>query len=903
MTSHTSRTPLSARSTDSLPPDYDPFDPPLDPIEMQSFTRPSWERSAAYAQASSPPIAPPPAASSSNRPRRHSPTHSSPEIEFTPAPPMGSPAGGWFRTSRRGRSMGGGEGGSGWGYVPLGDEMAPSSSQTPGRKSPPFTGGGAASLTPSTPAAPGSGPYRFPTDTEALLSRRAGATAAWKIHWLTPTMAVGLFIAGVVGAVAHHALYAAFDGQEAHDQLRMIRYGTALAFYTKACLVGSVVVSYRQRIWKTFREKAMTVSAIDGLFAVCEDPSNFGKVEMVKNAKVATFMALATWLIPIAAVLAPAALTSEIAVHRNSTTCPSVPTLNFNAESTYDFRDQTEFPGYSLSFYNTTDINAEEAGWRDYWDQPSKVLSRLAITSVYLQKAFKRDNAQRTACGVGWNCTYEISFTGPGYQCESLANGSDSSNDAALRDMGAPFTMADLAPRGKMIYIADVDRGEYKNPQVPTSDSGEPINDEWPVDLGVFKTEPVLWIGYVIDTGDPLPASSPNYTIWKTERYPRVFRCVHHHTNYTVQLDFQAGNQTAVVANRTFGAPVVDTEWQPDGAEPTPRDNWVRPVPDRGRYKLTAGYHALGAMLRQFLRGTIAHDSSYPLTRSAISETRLIEQATSYPIADLQAGVQSLYEDMLLTLLSEPHLEIANRTAVPCHKTRTLNVFLYHPHSLWIGYAIVVCVALACLAIGGHALWQNGVASDTLFSRIMATTRSGTLDRLSVGACLGGDPFPRELRRAKLRFGVLMEDEDEGEESGRGRGLGISPALSPGAWSHGGGKGRKWVGMEEGLFGKVEHCSFGTVEETKPIVKYGLYAGLKRAREEAWGEDEWEKKKSLDGWDSERVAANSEHGRLWERLEMEKWSGEWEKERWRENLDQSNGSDDEHDNDVFYDCS
>jgi hypothetical protein len=85
----------------------------------------------------------------------------------------------------------------------------------------------------------------------------------------------------------------------------MVRYGTALAFFTKSTLVGSVVLSYRQRIWQTFRSKAMTIKAIDSLFTATEDPTKFASLEMLKNAKVATFMALACWMIPLSAVFSP----------------------------------------------------------------------------------------------------------------------------------------------------------------------------------------------------------------------------------------------------------------------------------------------------------------------------------------------------------------------------------------------------------------------------------------------------------------------------------------------------------------------------------------------------------------------------------------------------------------------
>ena len=66
-----------------------------------------------------------------------------------------------------------------------------------------------------------------------------------QVHWFLPTAMVFLLLAGVCGAFVHHHFYATLDGRRADDQLTMIRYGTALAFFTKASLVGSVVLAYR----------------------------------------------------------------------------------------------------------------------------------------------------------------------------------------------------------------------------------------------------------------------------------------------------------------------------------------------------------------------------------------------------------------------------------------------------------------------------------------------------------------------------------------------------------------------------------------------------------------------------------------------------------------------------------
>lgn len=477
--------------------------------------------------------------------------------------------------------------------------------------------------------------------------------------------------------------------------------------------------------------------------------------------------------------------------------CPAVATLNLTREAVFNFREEqhSNSRGNSLIYYNTTDPSGLQDGYFDYYDQPSKIARRLAFSSAYLKKAQPRERAAAEFCGAGWNCTYSINFLAPGYKCDDVS-------DAVPRD--APFNIDQIAPHGDFIYHAEVDLGDYKRPQAPTTE-GVP-DPGYPASLGVFEDEPVLWIGYTENTTAKYPEDSPYAQKWTWVHEPKMFKCAMYHTNYTFEMRYRP-TQNATLKRRDFLYPVIDTTLisSPNNDSTvvaTPTTNFVRPRDNVTAYKLAASYHSMGAMLRTFLRGDIKKPSdTFIITRSDISETRLMDGRTSYPQPNLMEAVQSLFEDMLLTLLSEPTLVAAETQAVECLKSRTMIVYIYLPSSLWIGYAIAVAITLTSIIIGSWAIYQNGVASDTLFSRILVTTRNPTLDHLSVGACLGGDPFPKELRKTKLRFGVLVEDEPR-----------------------------------EGPLGRVEHCCFGTRGETKDIVKGHNYAGLRKWREDTRSE-------------------------------------------------------------------
>ena len=165
----------------------------------------------------------------------------------------------------------------------------------------------------------------------------------------------------------------------------------------------------------------------------------------------------------------------------------------------------------------------------------------------------------------------------------------------------------------------------------------------------------------------------------------------------------------------------------------------------------------------------------------------LVNETTHLAINDPKGGIEKYVSDMVLTFLSFPYLEITLNTTVKCTKWRYENRFHYSRSTLWIGYAISILTTLVFVFIGVHSIYHNGIASDTLFSRVLATTRNPTLDKLvedHEGVCLGGDPFPEAFEKTRLMFGII----DRGD-------------------------------------GGV-HTAFGTVDETAVMLGAGGYKGL-----------------------------------------------------------------------------
>jgi hypothetical protein len=634
-------------------------------------------------------------------------------------------------------------------------------------------------------------------------------------------MMIASFLVGILLAFGQHLLYQSLHRKSENDEekkIRVVLYGRVLAYLSKVAFGGCVILCFRQRIWRTFRERALSIFSIDQLFLATEDPSLFLNWETITKASLVTVMALCIWLIPIATIVfSPAALTFGDIIETGRSEA-SVPTLNFTAESYKDWRKPVVTPDgtkkKSLIFSNTTDLAGTAEGFFDYYDQPSADLKRISLMTAYSLKdqPLNREDARLESCGGDYNCTFTISFIAPGYNCQELARGPE--DDQKLADAGAPFNTSILSPRGPNVYFADVDIGDYAQPQPAeelSNQGGVPIGF-YPEDFGYFKAEPVLWIGYSINSTERLPDDSPFSQNW-THRYdPYIFACTHHETKYTVAFNY-SGPFFRTNVSWEFLDPIVDTNFtrNEDGTlntdTPGPASNFISPSADVPRYKKTAAYHAMGERLRYFLRGSVQFEPpmpgpSYAKVYSEITSTRLVSNSSSTPLRDLPELLQNFYADMILSLLSAPHMLVVSDEKAQVDTSRYKSTFIYNPEKLWSCYAPVMFFVLVFLLVGLWTIVEDGTTFSVGFSRIMVTTRNTTLDDISRGACLGNDPFPVELMHTRLKFGVLNEAGHEFE----------------------------YMGLE-GMQG-AGHCSFGVPSELTPIRKGVPYAGLQRRREQ-----------------------------------------------------------------------
>jgi hypothetical protein len=74
---------------------------------------------------------------------------------------------------------------------------------------------------------------------------------------------------------------------------------------------------------------------------------------------------------------------------------------------------------------------------------------------------------------------------------------------------------------------------------------------------------------------------------------------------------------------------------------------------------------------------------------------------------------------------------------------------------------LAITVTLLSLMVGLRALVINGVSHRTSFSSIMCSTRSETLDSLTLGPFLAAEPLAKEVLNVRLKFGLLRASKED----------------------------------------------------------------------------------------------------------------------------------------------
>lgn len=574
----------------------------------------------------------------------------------------------------------------------------------------------------------------------------------WKTLFKSKWAMVICLAIGLAGALGHHILYMSLDGREARGQQWWLRLGQFISFVAKAAFVLALLMAHQQAAWRSVGQDGYSVNAVDALFGAAHDAAELFNREAWRKSWLVMFLAIYVWASPLVVIFSSATLNVVAETRRQSTECPSIRTLNFSHDETNDFRKVNipkgqDLRSLSFSLWNTTSEDLDNPNHFDYWTKFSEPLAAIAAKVLYGKEAIAREDVALEVCGAGWNCSTTIRFVAPGYKCEELARGSNSTLKP-LGDMTAPFNMSSLVPNGNYTYYAVADEGEYAEQQIDSGDAGIPtMSPPFPEHLGAFRTEPAIWLGYA--SVDNLTAEHPvdrTAEGWYTAYKPVVFACEHYETNYTVHLNYTGGIQTYEVVKRDYMRKIVNTTFVrgQDAADgtldktvATPVENYIYPR-DLRRYRRTAAYHALGKQLRDLINGSIKIPGT--ITESRIIRSRLLDRHEWLPVHELQKQVRAIYEDIIISLFSDPQMIAVSwasdptrpsgvglggkDTMYPCLREQTANFFFYQWEVLATVYAVTFIIAAVGVVSGFLAMHKEGLEEQRtmLFSSIAEAT-------------------------------------------------------------------------------------------------------------------------------------------------------------------------------------
>ncbi|KAH7371716.1 hypothetical protein BKA66DRAFT_443910 [Pyrenochaeta sp. MPI-SDFR-AT-0127] len=155
----------------------------------------------------------------------------------------------------------------------------------------------------------------------------------WRSSWQAPVTMLGLLLLALCLALGHHFFYTSLRGTRTPDNFSQqlnTAYGTALAFLVKAALVGAVASAYTQYMWFDFRAKFFKISTIDSKFTALSSIFSLLDPQFISKSTIGAILALLCWLLPISAIVAPAALSVRL-ISVSQYDERYVPAINFSS--------------------------------------------------------------------------------------------------------------------------------------------------------------------------------------------------------------------------------------------------------------------------------------------------------------------------------------------------------------------------------------------------------------------------------------------------------------------------------------------------------------------------------------------------------------------------------------------
>ncbi|KAE8365571.1 hypothetical protein BDV27DRAFT_156760 [Aspergillus caelatus] len=454
------------------------------------------------------------------------------------------------------------------------------------------------------------------------------------------------------------------------------------------------------------------------------NPTSFFSMTALQKGWMLVAITVIFWAIPIAMSFPSSAMTVKNAIYTHiiPQIVPSmVPQETWGGNT-------TELLDKGLAMYVTpsdADANALDNVQVVSIDPLYFVTLHTNVKPVVQQLATESmvNGAPRTMdspCGM--NCSYEISFDGPYFNCnhtltEHITPGDYNTSSAHIQFYESNWTTAQNKPDGGII-------GDYRIKSL---------------EVHVFF----------------LNASSAYQLSYATH----ALTCRPSRAKYHVVQQFRNGQQSSTVTTRDAQDLVLMDEMLYFS-----KDNMTAGVIDQIRDR---NIMTLIVAMANVLTGTVTG------VTVGVDNGSIPQQAYVSGIIEDWDSLFDITEDNLNSMLANITMSVINQfqlntatTNVTRHDLRTQFAFS-RPLNLLLSYFLSLGVALPLAAVGYWSLRQNGVpATDNGILQVTMTTRgSPKLDQLTKGGCLGGNHNESaQLKQLEVQFGEVSRANSSREE-------------------------------------------------------------------------------------------------------------------------------------------
>ena len=600
-------------------------------------------------------------------------------------------------------------------------------------------------------------------------------------HWRVPTVIILGFAAGLGFAIGHHCFYASLDGKPVDEtplsQQFNTAIGTAFAFLVRASLVIAVGAVYWQLFWESVARKASAISHLDSLTGALGSLFDLLYVRAFRGSPALGVLALLSWLLPFAMLLPPATLSvHSAAFHETVQERVSVPHMANEAMS-----------ASTQMWYAPDDyVPGTFQEWHSYYTTPSMQLSRLVAATASRGSVIDSP-------GNHTNATYTLTFTGPTVKCQEHT-------PDILRPFGLPSVEACMGESNvglcsdKWAYVS---WAPNRTTLVPYESkdlvSGTlPLNKDF-LYLEQNQTHSLSYGGF---EDDPVALFIATRGMGSEGAWS-VLNCSLLNATYVTNMTSDSNRRVTpslIDISVLDGVPdgsVSDTLAEPRGAMSEidrTRFNYMAYMDSAGRLLLGTIFNRVTSVVRDTIHPTAEQFAVQPvdLMRTLLPftaqllplteskpQSRNQENWTPYPgfayntpyfNRSLGTATEELFQNITLSLLSEPEFARDSDENVDIFISRTQNAYFYNRTNLLLSYGLSLVLSFFACLVGCVSIFRGNVSYSNKFSTMLRTTRDDSIDTLvATEDRNGADPLPRYLAKAAISLGQsrsMREDKE-----------------------------------------------------------------------------------------------------------------------------------------------